>query len=252
MHWRIEQAVNASRQALHHTVRRKAVRVHRERGMISFTFDDFPRSACTRGREILETHGVCGTFYASLGLSERHGPEEPYFKRSDLEVLVQRGHEVGCHTYGHTSMRRLADRDIRREIENNAKAIAELIPDYALRTFAYPRGAVTVRAKRALGANFVCCRGTEDGINAGVTDLNLLRANKIYTRRGNMDDLLGLIQENRRIGGWLVFYTHDVRDEPSPYGCTQEDLETVVRAATASGSDVFTVRNAIGAIAFSI
>ena len=252
MHWRIERAISNSRRALHHTLRRKSARIRREKGMISFTFDDFPRSAYTRGGEILETHGVCGTYYASLGLSERQGPEEPYFRRSDLGVLVQRAHEVGCHTHSHSLMGRLAVQDIRREIENNAKAVAELIPDYALSSFAYPGGGVTLRAKRTLGANFASCRSTEDGINAGKTDLNLLRANKIYTRLDNIDELLRLIDENQRHGGWLIFYTHDVRDEPSPYGCTPKDLETIVRAATASGSDVLTVRNAIGAIAFSL
>jgi peptidoglycan/xylan/chitin deacetylase (PgdA/CDA1 family) len=36
--------------------------------MISFTFDDFPRSALHVAGRILEDHGIAGTYYVSLGL----------------------------------------------------------------------------------------------------------------------------------------------------------------------------------------
>ena len=40
--------------------------------LISFTFDDFPRSALTVGGEILERHGARGTYYASLGVMGKY------------------------------------------------------------------------------------------------------------------------------------------------------------------------------------
>src|SRR5438067_1641036 len=36
--------------------------------LISFTFDDFPRSALKTAGRILEEHGIFGTYYGSLGL----------------------------------------------------------------------------------------------------------------------------------------------------------------------------------------
>ena len=32
--------------------------------------------------------------------------------------------------------------------------------------------------------------------------------------------------------GWLIFYTHDVADEPSPYGCSPSLLNEALEAAS--------------------
>jgi peptidoglycan/xylan/chitin deacetylase (PgdA/CDA1 family) len=41
---------------------------------VSFTFDDAPDSALTTGAQILEAHGVRGTFYIAGGLAGRTEP----------------------------------------------------------------------------------------------------------------------------------------------------------------------------------
>ncbi len=40
---------------------------------------------------------------------------------------------------------------------------------------------------------------------------------------------------------WLILYTHDVRPDPSPFGCTPAALERLVDAAIAGGAEVVTV-----------
>src|SRR5947207_11316553 len=93
--------------ALHGSCQRRAARaffarplaVKSPRPIISFTFDDFPRSALHTGGAILERFGVRGTYYASLGLMGRTAPTGPIFLREDLPVLIAQGHELGCHTY---------------------------------------------------------------------------------------------------------------------------------------------------------
>jgi hypothetical protein len=42
-----------------------------------------------------------------------------------------------------------------------------------------------------------------------------------------------------------MFYTHDVRPKPSPYGCTPALFEFAVSAALESGSRVLTVAQAL-------
>ena len=41
--------------------------------------------------------------------------------------------------------------------------------------------------------------------------------------------------------GWLIFYTHDVSERPSPYGCTPEKLRFVVRRAKEIGASILPV-----------
>src|SRR6185312_10953437 len=69
--------------------------------LISFTFDDFPRSAFVEAGSILKRYGALATYYASLGLMGKQSQMGPMYQFEDLKELVQRGHELGCHTFGH-------------------------------------------------------------------------------------------------------------------------------------------------------
>jgi len=75
--------------------------INTEVPLISFTFDDFPRSALLTGGAILKRFGLRGTYYASLGLMGKEAPPGVLFLRDDLEVLLEEGHELGCHSYSH-------------------------------------------------------------------------------------------------------------------------------------------------------
>jgi hypothetical protein len=111
--------------------------------------------------------------------------------------------------------------------------------------FAYPYGDVTLRAKKTLGPDLVSCRSTIGGINGPEADLNLLRANRLY---GGIDEFTGvqrLIRENEERKGWLIFYSHDVRPQPSRFGCTPALLEATVSFAAQSKATVLTVADAL-------
>src|ERR1051326_7690424 len=68
-------------------------------GAVSFTFDDFPRSALTAGGRILEEYGLRGTYYASLQLAGSVGDLGPMFEREDVLAAHALGPELACHTY---------------------------------------------------------------------------------------------------------------------------------------------------------
>ena len=70
--------------------RTKLMRAKPVRGVVSFTFDDFPRSAFHCGGDILRCHGVRGTYYASMGLEGRTTEVGESFVRKDVEDLLER------------------------------------------------------------------------------------------------------------------------------------------------------------------
>jgi len=72
-----------------------------ESPVISFTFDDFPRSALLNAGAILRERGLAGTYYASFGLMGRKTTTGEIFTRDDLGELVQQGPEVTSHTFDH-------------------------------------------------------------------------------------------------------------------------------------------------------
>ena len=52
------------------------------------------------------------------------------------------------------------------------------------------------------------------------------------------------LREAEAKGGWLVLFTHDVQDKPSPFGCTPKTLAALVDAAVGAGFEISTVGQA--------
>lgn len=67
---------------------RKTVLLQVDEPIVSFTFDDFPKSAAQAGKDILERHGWRGSYYASgalMGACTLHGA---MFDSGDLVRLI--------------------------------------------------------------------------------------------------------------------------------------------------------------------
>jgi peptidoglycan/xylan/chitin deacetylase (PgdA/CDA1 family) len=214
--------------------------------VVTFSFDDFPRSAYTAGGEILKSYGVRGTYYAAVGLMNTFNELGEQFRPSDLEALVADGHELASHTFSHISCRSIPNSAFLAEVEHGRKAIRELTGEQDSGNFAFPFGDFTVGARRSLSANLASCRGILGGVNGPDVDLSLLRANSIY---GDIDDsgvVERLLDRTVRQKGWLVFYSHDVQRNPSRFGCTPQLLESVVSQAIKVGARIMTVAEVLG------
>jgi peptidoglycan/xylan/chitin deacetylase (PgdA/CDA1 family) len=109
-----------------------------ESPMISFTFDDFPRSALLTAGTILHERGFAGTYYASFGLMGRKGPTGEIFAREDLDELVRQQHELACHTYDHYDSWDTAPLEFEASIVRNQRAISERLPGTRFRSLSYP------------------------------------------------------------------------------------------------------------------
>lgn len=217
-------------------------------GVVTFTFDDFPRSAIDIGGAILEKHGVRGTYYVSLGLAGSAGNQGPIADLSQIRDTHQRSHELACHTYSHLDCSRAPAAAILDDLRRNGEAFTELL-GVAPSNFAYPFGRYLLPAKRLVAPLFASCRGTMGGSNCGKFDLADLRGTSIYAPQYDEKALRQLIDRNREAGGWLIFYTHDVGDSPSAYGCTPRQLETLVAHAVERAAAVLPVRDVLAGLA---
>jgi peptidoglycan/xylan/chitin deacetylase (PgdA/CDA1 family) len=214
------------------------------RPIISFTFDDFPRSALTAGGEILGEYGVRGTYYVAMGLVGKRTAVGEMFGGSDLERLAAAGHELACHTLEHTMCCDLTVPDLVASCRENQRRIAEVLGQHLTPNFSFPEGVVTVKAKAALSSMYTTCRTIEPGVNRDPVDLAFLRAYRVYSTSG-MHSLRKVIRGNRDENGWIILYTHDVGMNPSAYGCTPADFREVVRCAADSGADILPVAEAV-------
>jgi peptidoglycan/xylan/chitin deacetylase (PgdA/CDA1 family) len=214
--------------------------------IVSFTFDDFPRSAFTIGGTILKRYGARGTYYAAVGLMNSSNQLGDQFRHEDLATLLRDGHELASHTFGHVSCRAVSSSSFVQEVVKGRKAIESLTGRPDSGNFAYPFGEITLNTKRLVGPGLASSRSIWGGLNVNKVDLNLLRANSLYGGGEKSEQVRKLILENERQSGWLIFYSHDVSPTPSPYGCTPELLDFAVSFAAQRRGTIATVADVVG------
>src|ERR1700733_8496306 len=203
--------------------------------VISFTFDDFPRSALLMGGTVLKSYGANGTYYVAMGLMNKKNDLGEQFRAEDLGALLEAGHELGSHSFSHVSCRSRRLQDYQADVLQGRAAVEQVTGILDVHHFSYPYGHVTLGAKRLIGNSFSSCRGIVPGINESPVDLSLLRANSLYSQAFDLDSVDRLLKENQRRRGWVIFYTHDVSENPSPFGCRPGQLEKVVQLAASRG-----------------
>lgn len=218
----------------------------------SLSFDDFPRSAWTVGGPILERHGVRATYYPAGRFCGAVEDGLTYFRREDLAAIAAAGHELGCHSFGHEHGPRLITAELAADAERNAAFLAETLGELKPVSYAYPFGDASPRTKALAARRYAVSRGIRPGVNAGLIDLAQLRAVPLEQRQWRNDFAERLIARatDPRRPGWIIFFSHDVSDSPSPYGCTPEMLEWVIDTLKQAGVEILPVKHALARAAF--
>jgi peptidoglycan/xylan/chitin deacetylase (PgdA/CDA1 family) len=213
--------------------------------MVSFTFDDIPKSAATTGASILEEYDARGTFYVSGGLVDQWSGHWIGAGADDIVALHRRGHELACHTFSHRPATDLDAAALTAEMEANRRYFLALEPSIRIENFAYPYGLGSVSRKRQLSKAFRTSRGILPGVNSGTLDLHFLRATPLIERDIDCDGIDRAFDEAVAKNGWLIFYSHDVDPVPSPYGCSPSMLRHALDAAARRNIPVLSVADAL-------
>ena len=161
---------NAGRRRFVRSVKLHTFDCHFVEPVVSFTFDDFPRTALSRGGRMLREAGWKGTFYTAGAFCERIVDGIDYFSRDDLIEAQHEGHEIGCHTFSHKDLRSLTVPEILEDLRRNAMFMREILPSHTFSSFAYPFGELNLRRKVLLAKQFPICRGVSGGFNVGRID----------------------------------------------------------------------------------
>ncbi|RUT34590.1 polysaccharide deacetylase [Arsenicitalea aurantiaca] len=219
------------------------------RPIVTFTFDDVPDTALTAGATILERHGVRGTFYIAGGLAGTTEPGRRLIGADQVGELADRGHELGCHTFSHPWVRRLDKPTLFADLDRNAAFHAEHAPGVTLKNFAYPYNAPKLGIRGEMMARYRTCRGGVPAINRGKTDPAFLRSIEIRPPDAYARTLTRWIDDVAAEPGWLIFFTHDISDTPTPFGCMPDTLDMLVGHALEKGCEVLTLDAALDRMA---
>lgn len=213
--------------------------------MVSFTFDDLPKSAVTTGAAMLEAQGARGTFYVSGSLVGADAPDWVAGSTDDVVSLHRRGHEIGCHTFSHQRACDFDEAGMQQEIARNRAYLHALDPSIRVESFAYPFGYGSYARKYQLRKAFQTCRSIVQGVNSGGVDLQFLRAMPLVDREMDRDGIERAFDEAQSNNGWLIFYGHDVTERPSPYGCSPALLAHALDAASRRNIPALTMAEAM-------
>lgn len=210
----------------------------------TITFDDFPKSAWTAAGPILEHHGVRATYYTSGRFCGRAEDGIDYYDEADLVAAHAAGHEIACHTFSHLQCPTVASAELTADLERNADFLQARTGERPVH-FAYPYGEASPRTKLIAGGRFASSRGIHRGVNAGSVDMGQLKAVALEQRTPALAMTERWALEARARTGWLILFTHDVSETPSPYGCTPAELDGAIGILKRAGLRIVTVRQAM-------
>ena len=203
--------------------------------LVSFTFDDIPATAAQTGARILDEAGVKGTFYVCAGLFGREGHMGRFADETEVQALIQSGHEIAGHSFNHIDCHRTKSSEIEIDLDTNDQILSRLgaPSDH----FAFPYGEISPRSKRLISQRYSSLRGVHKGLVREGSDLNQLPGVGI---EGHQGEALARSWIDRAVAeqAWLILYTHDVRENPSPWGCTPDSLRRLVAYAQQQGAAV--------------
>jgi hypothetical protein len=123
----------------------------------------------------------------------------------------------------------------------NREFLGEILGKADFASFAYPYGDVSLRVKAEAARTSATARGIRAGVNSNPIDLALLKAMPLESRSWSAAAMDCLAAATARTRGWLILFTHDVGEDPSPYGCTPRMLEQALEIAAGHELEGLTV-----------
>jgi len=227
-------------------MRKRVLTSKLDRPIVSFSFDDCPRSALENAAPILEGNGWRGTFYMAMGLCETTNHLGLHMSEADVKAAHKSGHEIADHTFDHIDGQQITPQNFIDNIDKNQAALAALdIPPS--RNFAYPYGCVSPTLKTAIAQKFELVRGVHNpktGSANAALDTALLPSMRMYSGEA-INDIIRAVELLEGAPQWLTIFTHDVREAPSDYGCTPDDMERIIRPIKDSGALVMPMIEAL-------
>lgn len=209
----------------------------------SVTFDDVPASAVENGAPVLERRGCLGTFYVAAELCGKQQRHWRVAERAQILRLAEARHEIGCHTARHVNVQSLSVAELRRECDRSRDLLVDLC-GVVPQNFCYPFGSPGLFQKWHLAARFATCRSIYEKLNAGRVDPAVLGAFGLFDATFDRSRLIALVEAAKARRGWLIFYTHDIEDDPTPIGASPRLLDEVLAVLCDHGVPVLTVEAA--------
>jgi peptidoglycan/xylan/chitin deacetylase (PgdA/CDA1 family) len=229
----------SSRLARHVPLARRRLVNHRP--MVSFTFDDAAVSAGAIGAERIERIGGRATYYIASGLVGDSACGYPLMGRAQIRDLFRRGHEIGLHGHLHRPAGALSPTEFQDDLARNRQWLEAIDAGVQPTNFAYPYGFASFARKRRLYDLVASSRTVAPGVNVGVFDPQFLYCVELADGRVSRASLGAYLDEAVRRNGWLILCSHDVAEEPGPFGCSLPLFDFAMEGVARRSIEIVTI-----------
>lgn len=214
--------------------------------LASFTFDDFPANALEVGGRILkEQANARASYYVSGEFIGKTIDGIKFYDEGHLKEADAAGHEIGCHAFQHEKLGEKGARFARQTCEKNAAFVRDIVgPHVKMTSFAYPYGDTSLTVKAELSKKYTYCRGVRQELNTDKVDRGQISIISLEIRHAEQVDLKRVVADAVANKSWIVFLTHDVCENPSPYGSTPAMIENAVKAVNEAGIQILPLKEA--------
>lgn len=233
----------SSRLARHVALKRR--RLVNSGPMVSFTFDDAATSAGLTGAERLEQMRGRGTYYIASGLVGRNVSLYALMDRDSVRELHLKGHEIALHGHAHRAAGALTAQEFHDDLQENRDWLEAIDEGIRPTNFAYPYGFASFARKRQLYGLVASSRSVAPGVIAGDFDPQFLRCVELANERVTPDMVTAYLDAAVRLNGWLIFCSHDIADDPSPYGCTPRLFQHALDGVASRNLEIVTIAEAL-------
>ncbi len=170
--------------------------------IVSFTFDDAPKSVVTVGLPLMAEAGYPATVY----ITTLNTSVPDYMSWEDVAVVAAQGWEIGAHTHLHLDLTTLTDEAITLDLETaNDDFLRHGFDPVA---FATPFGAYDDRVLEIVKRYYESHRAAwPAGTNSFSPDPYAIVSYKI-TRDTTIEEVTSLLENLQKTGGWVVFQLH--------------------------------------------
>ncbi|MCA1186053.1 MULTISPECIES: polysaccharide deacetylase family protein [unclassified Saccharopolyspora] len=221
--------------------------------VVSFTFDDGSVSQ-TSGAEVLQRHGMRGTFYIISGAIGSPG----YLGHDELRRIADAGHEIGGHTVTHPDLTSVSPDEMRRQICDDRANLEQW--GYQATSFTTPFNETDQNVRKAVQDCGYNSARTMGGLRAPgdcadcpaaestpPADPYEIRSPGMIRRETTVDDLKEAVtRADDAGGGWVPLVLHQTCEMCGPLGLNPRVLDEFAGWLHDRGTPVRTVHEIVG------
>ena len=217
----------------------------------SYTLDDFPETAYTIAGRMIEEAGARATYFANAEFMSQCIDGISYYTPELLKEIHANGHEIGCHAGEHVALGMKGPAFARASASRNLAAMRQVLgEDFQMTSFAYPFGDVSPPVKWAMGRRYAFCRGVHEGLNGPIVDRAQLRVASLEHRHWDEARMAATIRDAKGKNQWLIFLSHDISENPTPYGSTPAMVARSLELLASEGIPILTLKAAAARVLF--